>query len=157
MQDYIQELARDIPLRIQRHEFISASVEDIIAKTQIYTKESDFDIEIIERSTCAGFYMNLHRDDYRFNSNAYKADIRGDSLWIPIYATRRPKYTVVWYQSTQGIDFVGGNLRFFDGYTVKPSKNVAILFDSNDMHEVTLQQTKHGLSDERKVTIIKFY
>ena len=158
MEQYLREWASKQQLLIKRHEFIVESVDDIIEEAKRYTKENDFDIKILERTTHSGFYMKLHSDDYRFDNNNYKKGIRDDSLWLPIYQKeQRPIYTVVWYQSTQGIDFTGGNFRFFDGQVVKPEKNVAILFDSNDLHEVTLQQTKDGLTDERKVKLIKFY
>jgi hypothetical protein len=158
MEYFIKEWASHNKLRIKRHQFIANSIDEIIEETKQYTKELCFDIKIIERTTHSGFYMKLHRDDYRFDNNAYKRGIKDESLWIPIYEkVNRPIYTVIWYQSTQGIDFIGGNLRFYDGQIVKPEKNVAILFDSNDIHEVTLQQTKNGLTDERKVKLIKFY
>jgi hypothetical protein len=158
MESYIKEWASFQPLLINRHQFIAETIDDIVAETKRYTTENNFNIETIERTTHDGFYMRLHRDDYRFNNNAFKKGIRDDSLWIPIYdKEKRPRYTVVWYQSTQGIDFTGGNLRFHDGFVVKPEKNVAILFDSNDLHEVTLQQTKINLTNERKVILLKFY
>lgn len=157
MEQYMRKWASHQKLRIKRHQFVAESVDEIIEETKRYTERTDFDIKTIERTTQSGFYMKLHRDDFRFDNNNWKKGIRDDSLWIPIYEKERPIYTVVWYQSTQGIDFVGGNLRFFDGQIVKPEKNIAILFDSNDMHEVTLQQTKDGLTNERKVKLIKFY
>jgi hypothetical protein len=153
----MKQLATYTPLLIKRYQFNAESIDEIIKIVTEYTKENDFEIEIIERNTKNGFYMKLHRDDYRFDINAYKRGIRNESLWIPIYGKKRPIYTVIWYQSTQGIDFIGGNLRFFDGYTIKPKRNSAILFDSNDLHEVTLQQTKDGVTNERKTIIIKFY
>ena len=158
MESYMKEWALSQKLLIKRHQFVAKSIDEIIQETKRYTTNYDFNIEIIERITQNGFYMKLHRDDYRFDNNAFKRGIHDDSLWIPIYEkAKRPIYTVVWYQSTQGIDFIGGNLRFHDGFVVKPEKNVAILFDSNDLHEVTLQQTKNNLTNERKVILIKFY
>ena len=50
-----------------------------------------------------------------------------------------PVKTVIWYRSTQYIDFMERNLRFYDGEMVRPEKDLYIIFDSNDPHEVTLQ------------------
>ena len=145
-------------LLIDRYQFEATTIEEIIDIVKKHTDIDNYRVETIERRTEAGFQMKLHRDDYRFDNNAFKRGNRENSLWIPIYKKDdRPIFTVIWYQSTQGIDFVGGNLRFYDGFIVRPKKNTAILFDSNDLHEVTLQQTKDGLTNERKVSLIKFY
>lgn len=107
---------------------------------------------VSERITHDGFFMRLHRDDYHLDYYKFKKGVRNETLWVPIYNAERPVLTVLWYQSTQGVDFSGGNLRFHDGYTVKPEKNSAILFDSNEPHEVTYQP-----KGDRKVVIIKYY
>lgn len=144
--------------KIKRHQFDAETIESIIQETKLLTNIEDFYVKTIERSTESGFYMNLHRDEYRFDLNAFKRGVRDETLWIPIYdKTSRPTYTALWYHSTQGVDFTGGNLKFHDNQTFKPYLNNVVLFDSNDLHEVTLQQTKENLTNERKVSIIKFY
>jgi hypothetical protein len=158
MDQWMREWASAQSFLIKRHQFEASTIEEIIDIVKEYTNTNDLTTSVVERITHNGFQMKLHRDDYRFDNNAFKRGNRDDTLWIPIYTKeKRPIYTVVWYQSTQGIDFVGGNLRFFDGFTVRPKKYTAILFDSNDLHEVTLQTTKDGLTNERKVSLIKFY
>ena len=154
-------------LIIKRYIFSGYTLEDIMSKACDYMKQSGidsdnidskFNIEITERTTKHGFYMRFHRDDYRFDENAFRRGIRDDSLWIPIYNKgKRPVMTIIWYQSIQGIDFIGGKLKFYDGYIADPMIHHAVLFDSNDLHKVTNQHTKANLTDERKVIIIKFY
>lgn len=121
-------------------------------------KELNFKtFQIVERKTEPGFFMKLHRDDYHLDYYKFRKGIRDDSLWIPIYQEKRPVKTVIWYRSTQHIDFIGGNLRFFDGDMVRPEKDLYILFESNDPHEVTLQIYKKDLKNERHTIIIKYY
>lgn len=112
--------------------------------------------EVIERTTKNGFSMKLHRDDYHIDYYQFKKGIRDPSiLWIPIYKKeKRPIISVIWYRSTQGIDFNGGNLKFFNDEMIRPIKDNAVLFDSNDPHEVTMQ---NNLRSERKVVLIKYY
>lgn len=63
---------------------------------------------VSERITKPGFYMNLHRDDYHLDYYKFKKGVRDHSLWVPIYnIEKRPVVSVLWYQSTQGIDFIG--------------------------------------------------
>lgn len=142
---------------LERVSFVSTSIEEI--HSFVYEKMNVILNPVVsERITKPGFYMNLHRDDYHLDYYKFKKGVRDNSLWVPIYnIEKRPVVTVLWYQSTQGIDFIGGNLRFHDGYTVKPAKNSAIMFDSNDPHEITLQTLKYGIPNERKVIIIKYY
>lgn len=113
--------------------------------------------QIVERKTEPGFFMKLHRDDYHLDYYKFKKGVRDESLWIPIYQEKRPIKTVIWYRSTQYIDFIGGNLRFSDGEMVRPEKDLYIIFDSNDPHEVTLQVYKKELKNVRHTIIIKYY
>lgn len=159
MESFMRQWASDNQdnLLIKRKQFMASTIEEINDFVKEYT-DSNFTHKILERKTNAGFQMKLHRDEYRFDNNAYKRGTRDDSLWIPIYNVEtRPIYTVVWYHSTQGKDFIGGNLRFYDGFMMRPTENAAILFDSNDLHEVTLQQTKEGINDMRHTSVVKFY
>ena len=146
MQSWIKEWAKNKTMIIQRTSFTAQTLDDI------HTFVAS------QRMTSDGFYMGLHRDDYHLDHYKFKNGIRDDSVWSKMYDTdKRPIVTVIWYKSTQGIDFVGGNLRFHDGYTVRPVKDSAILFDSNDIHEVTLQTRKEGLPNTRTVVIVKYY
>lgn len=118
-------------LRIKRKEIFAESIENIVEQVVAYANENSivmdkFETKIIERTTSAGFYMGLHRDDYLCNETSFKKGNTDDSLWKPIYQKERPVITVIWYQSTQGIDFVGGNLRFHDGFVVKPKKMLVL-------------------------------
>ena len=147
---------------IPRYEFIAESYEELLEKSKKYLNRyhiftDECTVEVVDRTTVSGFNMRFHRDDYRFDENSLKKGINDDSLWIPIYNIKRPFITAIWYRSTQGIDFNGGNLKFFDGHMVRPVKNNVILFDSNDLHQVTLQTTKPSLTNQRVVKIIKFY
>ena len=129
------------------------------AKTieEIHNVVNNKTFQIVERKTKPGFFMKLHRDDYHVDYYKFKKGVRDDSLWIPIYQEKRPVKTVILYRSTQYVDFIGGNLRFFDGEMVRPEKDLYIIFDSNDPHEVTLQVYKKELKNERHTIIIKYY
>lgn len=157
MQSWIKEWVKNKPMIIQRTPFIANTLDDIHA---FVAKSVSHDLTpvVSERTTSDGFYMGLHRDDYHLDHYKFKKGIRDDTLWSKMYDTgKRPVVTVIWYRSTQDIDFVGGNLRFHDGYMVRPVKDSAILFDSNDLHEVTLQTRKEGIENTRTVVIIKYY
>jgi hypothetical protein len=155
MQSWIKEWALKQQFITKRITFKVKNIEEIhnivynTFSLQLYP-------EVIERTTTNNFFMKLHRDDYHIDYYKFKKGIRDPSiLWIPIYKKEeRPIITVIWYRSTQGIDFNGGYLRFFDGEMISPIKDNAILFDSNDPHEVT---TQNNLKNERKVIIIKYY
>ena len=154
MQKWVKEWAKTQQF-LKRIPFFANSIEEI--HDIVNTNYPNLKNVVIERNTTNGFFMRLHRDDYYVNHYKFKEGIRDDSLWKPIYNIERPIITVLWYRSTQGIDFSGGNLRFHDGYIVRPEKNSAILFDSNEPHEVTLQTKNCDTGDERKVVIIKYY
>ena len=157
MQSWIKEWAKNKTMIIQRTPFTAQTLDDIHAFVGKSVSQN-LNPVVSERTTSDGFYMGLHRDDYHLDNYKFKKGVRDESVWSKMYDTeKRPMVTVIWYRSTQGIDFVGGNLRFHDGYTVRPVKDSAILFDSNDIHEVTLQTRKEGLPNTRTVVIIKYY
>jgi hypothetical protein len=132
--------------------FTAYTLDDIISKVNDTCDilKKTITIKRYERTTQAGYFMRPHRDDYRYDKQTKR--------WVPLFnRDMRPLVTVIWFHSTQGIDFMGGNLRFNDGTLYRPSKNLAVLFDSNDIHEVTTQTTKKGVGDTRHITILKWY
>lgn len=159
MQSWIREWASQQQFITKRITFTTTSIDDIHNIVNYNFPLLNLYSEAIERTTKNGFSMKLHRDDYHIDYYQFKKGIRDPSiLWIPIYKKeKRPIITVLWYRSTQGIDFNGGNLKFFDGEMKRPLKDNAILFDSNDPHEVTTQTTRNDLKNERSVVIIKYY
>ena len=135
---------------MNRDFFKADTLDDIIQKVNTYISSKPTEMEKYERITHAGYFMRPHRDDYRYDKRTER--------WVALFDTsKRPLITAIWFHSTQGVDFIGGNLRFQDGDTYRPKAGYAIVFDPNDIHHVTLQQTKNGVGDTRHVTILKWY
>lgn len=61
-----------------------------------------------------------------------------------------PLYTIVFYTSTQGIEFTGGDFCFADDVVVHPTNNTVIMFDSREVHCV-----KHVTSGTRTSILVK--
>ena len=63
-----------------------------------------------------------------------------------------PQWTIVLYFSDYGVDFTGGEFRFVDGTSIKPTRGMGIAFDSREVHMVTPVKsgTRHSL-------IVKLY
>jgi len=95
------------------------------------------------RETSKGYKMKYHRDNYMLRKfkNIY--------LFIPFDKSKTPLYTLIWYKND---DFTGGSLEFLSNKIFKPSRNLFVFFDSNDIHRVNEQ-----LSGKRIVEIYKFY
>lgn len=155
MNTWMREWGTTYPYIMKRITFTTETIDNIHEK--VSTILPNYEYKTNTRTTEPGFFMKLHRDDYHMDYYQFKKGVRDDSIWIPIYQEKRPVLTAIWYHSTQGIDFAGGNLRFFDGEMIRPTKNIVVLFDSNDIHEVTLQVNLKNSTNKRIVSIIKYY
>lgn len=104
---------------------------------------NEFKFDLIERNTEQGFKMKYHRDNYmlrKFNKQY---------IFIPFDKEKIPKYTLIWYLNDE---FTGGSLEFLNKTIYKPSKDLFIFFDSNEIHRVNEQ-----LSGIRHTKIYKYY
>ena len=71
----------------------------------------------------------------------------------PDTPTDRPaKYTVLFYSSSWGIDFQGGELFLADGVKIRPMKGTGIMMDTREAHMVS--PVRNGI---RKVCLVKIY
>jgi hypothetical protein len=82
-------------------------------------------------------YLHLEGAKYLYFNNKYKV---------------LPKYTVLFYQSTQGIDFTGGELVLADDTKIIPCRGHGFALDSKESHMVL--PIKSGV---RVSTIVKIY
>jgi len=63
-----------------------------------------------------------------------------------------PKFTILFYSSTHGVDFEGGTLKLADGTEIIPKKNNGFVVDSREAHMVT--RITKGV---RNVSVVKIY
>lgn len=63
-----------------------------------------------------------------------------------------PKFTILFYSSTYGVDFDGGILTLADGTQIKANRNHGFIVDSREAHMVT--NVTKGI---RNVTVVKIY
>lgn len=79
----------------------------------------------------------------------------GDKLVYLYFNTptkKLPKFTILFYSSTHGVDFEGGILKLADGTEIIPVKNHGFVVDSREAHMVT--RVKKGI---RTVSVVKIY
>jgi hypothetical protein len=82
-------------------------------------------------------YIHLEGTKYLYFNTDYK---------------KLPKYTILFYSSTYGKDFMGGMLTLADGVKIRPEKQKGIMMDSREAHMVT-----PVTSGTRYVTVVKIY
>ena len=73
-------------------------------------------------------------------------------LYFNTPTKKLPKFTILFYSSTYGIDFDGGILTLADGTQIKSKKNHGFIIDSREAHMVT--QVTKGI---RNVSVVKIY
>ncbi len=141
--EWKRQWASQQTFHIPRYIFDANTEEDVLSNVrEILNRHHLFinNYQTATRKTFQGFAMSLHRDYYQFNTLLFKKGIRDESLlWLKIYDGPSPQITAIWYLTSQGDDFNGGNLVFHDGEKVVPMKYRVILFDSNDLHCVHSQ------------------
>lgn len=131
------------------------------------TKEFNADtskIEIIHKTFDAkkdnNKGLSFHIDDCQVvtmkNPPTYDIDkyIHIDGKYY-LYCTSKhgiPKYTFVFYSSTQDKDFTGGTLMLVDGENIVPKENTGFKLNGMEVHMVT--PIKSGI---RKSTVVKIY
>jgi hypothetical protein len=82
-------------------------------------------------------------------------DTDGEKLVYLYFNTptkKLPKFTILFYSSTYGIDFDGGILTLADGTQIKSKKNYGFIVDSREAHMVT--RITKGI---RNVSVVKIY
>lgn len=73
-------------------------------------------------------------------------------LYFNTPTKRLPRFTILFYSSTFGEDFTGGELCLADGTKIQPQRGHGFLLDSREVHMVT--PIKSG---ERRVSVVKIY
>lgn len=95
--------------------------------------------------------MGWHQDDVAVYKNSKKYLTDENQSRFQLFSNETPKYSMVFYLNTYGIDFVGGEFCFVD-LKIKPNQGMGIFFDSREVHKIT--EVTEGL---RKSCVIKFY
>jgi hypothetical protein len=105
--------------------------------------------------------LKWHMDDHQlvklkktptYNINLYKHISGKNYLYCCNSLARAPDYTLIFYQSTQGNDFEGGELLLADDTKIIPCNHEGIIIDSQEIHCVL--PVKKGI---RYSTIVKVF
>lgn len=105
--------------------------------------------------------LKWHMDDHQliklktkpeYNLNLYKHISGKNYLYCCNSFGRAPDYTIIFYQSTQGIDFEGGELVLADDTKIIPCDHEGIIIDATEIHCVL--PVKKGI---RSSTIVKVF
>ena len=129
----------------------------------VFPNLKNYDFEIVYRFNENNNYnMKWHIDNCIFQRHSIKNiellhDLqiisRDEKYVYSIWKYNKfPKYTVIMYLCNYIIDFVGGELEFIDGTTIKPMKGDIIIFDSREIHRVN--PLKSGI---RNCIVMKLY
>lgn len=118
-------------------------------------KLNELSNKIFNKEVGSNFFMKWHCDDcslfkHRKGHQPLKNNLKLTDQYS-LYGVNLPKYSMVIYLSSFGIDFTGGEFNFVDK-EIKPMKYDVLFFDSRDIHKVN--QVKTG---NRKSILIKFY
>jgi hypothetical protein len=73
-------------------------------------------------------------------------------LYFNTPTKKLPKFTILFYSSTHGVDFEGGTLKLADGTEIIPKRNNGFVVDSREAHMVT--RITKGV---RNVSVVKIY
>jgi len=143
--DLLLEYNKNYDKLIEPYIDYSCNFDEILYKIKLNLNIdlSKFKYDIVKRNTKKGFKMNYHRDNYLIRK------IEGINIFIPYDKVNLSKYSLLWYKNDE---FKGGTLEFMTGNIIKPSTNMFIFFDSNDIHKVNIQTD--GI---RIVELYKFY
>lgn len=91
-----------------------------------------------------------------YNTNQYTMlENNGDKtvyLYFNTPTKKLPKFTILFYSSTHGIDFDGGILTLADGTQIIPKNKNGFVMDSREAHMVT--RITRGI---RNVSVVKIY
>lgn len=105
--------------------------------------------------------LKWHMDDHQlvklkttptYNNKLYKHISGKNYLYCCNSFSRAPDYTIIFYQSTQGNEFEGGELVLADDTKIIPCNHEGIIMDSKEIHCVL--PVKKGI---RSSTIVKVF
>ena len=105
--------------------------------------------------------LDWHLDDHQlvklktkpsYNQHLYRYISGNKYLYCSNDYGRLSNFTIIFYESTQGIDFEGGELLLVDDTKIIPRENEGILLDSREIHSVL--PVKKGI---RISTIVKVF
>ena len=104
-----------------------------------------------------GYFMKPHADDgvvnRKIKNHNYGKRIMISEKKSIYWKSDPPKYTAICYFDTYEEDFTGGEFYFcHDNHIVYPKKYSYMLFDSMDIHGVSMMH-----SGRRRCVVIKFY
>lgn len=108
-----------------------------------------YDYVICKKTNETNFYMKWHIDDCAFMKHSKNKNSDRISIY---YKKNPPEYSLIIYESKQGVDFTGGELEFVDGTKIKPDFGLYVLFNSMYMHRVNKINSGRGIC-----YLIKFY
>jgi hypothetical protein len=115
----------------------------------------NYNKKVIMRDNQIGFYLNWHIDDcaiFKHKDSEGKVNcVKLNDKYSLFNLEELPKYTMIIYLTSYGIDFTGGEFEFIDE-KIKPKKYDIVFFDSREVHRVF--RLREG---QRKNILIKFY
>ena len=142
-------------------------INDFVQNTLgIVSKQSEKHSEkhseiVIVRKTISTSGLKWHLDDCQlvtmrtppiYNQEHHvKLEFETDK-YLYTSSGKTPRYTVLFYSSTWGVDFEGGELLLADGTRIRPVKNHGLVLHGSEVHMVT--PVKSGT---RNVTLAKVY
>ena len=143
--EILQSFQNNYTSKIEIYHDYSNNFEDIkkLILNKLKINLNDYCYDFIERETKSGYKMKYHRDNYMLRK------VNNTYLFIPFNDSKLPEYTLIWYRNSE---FTGGTLEFLCKKIYKPTNDLFVFFDSNDIHRVNEQ-----LSGIRKTNIYKFY
>jgi hypothetical protein len=151
----IDELLRSVKIGYIE-EYDTLSIKNIIDLDLLDINKYEY--EIIKKTKTKGFYMNWHLDNSaiikhnKSSINNIQGQIQISDKHALHYYSRKPKYTLLIYESSYNENFTGGTLELIDGTIIYPQKNMYVFFDSNLPHKVNI------ITDgNRNNYLIKFY
>ena len=160
LQLYGLEMLDKFDLRSARKEFnYDFELSDENIKT--FVKEllhQECDDIVIVRKELPRVGLKFHIDDCQLitmkKPPTYNLDCYihlEDSKYL-FFQKKIPKYTILFYNSTFGVEFDGGILGLADDVRIKPVKGLGVLLDSREAHMVT--PVTRGV---RATTVVKVY
>ena len=143
--DYLIHFQKNYSCKVKVYIDSAENLESVFDKIRLHYNIhlNNYIYDQITRKTSIGYKMKYHRDNYMLRK------FKSTYLFIPFNDSKTPTYSLLWYKND---DFTGGSLQFLSGEVVKPTQNLFVFFDSNDIHRVNEQ-----LSGKRIVEIYKFY
>ncbi len=153
-----QKFIWDIDLTSQK------DIEDFIKELLYLEPSTKIMLDIRQKQFGHGLKLNelkWHMDDHQlvklkekpiYNTHLYTHISGKHYLYCSNELHKAPSYTIIFYQSTQGQDFEGGELVLADGTKIIPVDHEGLVIDSKEIH--CILPVKKGI---RTSTIVKVF